>query len=59
LEVEMKFFVVADREDPGSEHDTFEEAQGVVRDLRAKGFKDAIILTDEPQADSWCSWVGS
>ncbi len=40
----QKFFVVSDRECPGSEHDTYEEAQTVVNDLQKKGLHEARIL---------------
>ncbi len=39
-----KYYVVADRDCPGSEHDTWEEAAVVLHELKKKGLMDARIL---------------
>jgi hypothetical protein len=48
-----KYYVVVDREDPGSEHDSLEEAMEVLRALRAKygRLPDARIISDDLRSE--------
>lgn len=51
----MSYYVVLDREDPGSEHDTWEEAARVLDEQRKKlgPLPDARIILPDPVTEGW------